>query len=268
MKVFISVDMEGISGVVSGDECSGADKDYGMWRKTMTLEANAAIEGAFEAGATEVVVNDSHGGGRNLLPEELDPRAVLSRGQPLPAMIAPLDATYAAGMLIGYHAKRGTACAILDHTYSGKYHRILINGREFGEMGLAAAYAGHFGVPIVFVSGDDKLQAEARDFIPHAGSVVTKHATGQTNARCLSPQKARDLIRAGAREALSRLAEMKPFLVEKPITLDVEFATTSPVDQAVCLPVFERAGARAIRGVFPNMVELVRLATLMTRLVG
>ena len=268
MKIFISADMEGISGIVAGEECSGNDKDYAEWRKTMTLEVNAAIEGALEAGATEILVNDSHGGGRNLVAELLHPEAMISRGQPLPSMVAPLDGSYAAALLIGYHAKRGTACAILDHTYSPAYHRILINGREFGELGMAAAYAGHYATPIAFVSGDDKLEAEARDFIPWAGAVATKYATGQRSARCLSPQKAREKIRQGVAQALRHRDKLKPFVVPPPLVLDVEFANAASVDQAICLRGVERTGARSVRSVFQEFPEVAKLLTMMVRVIS
>jgi len=268
MKIFISADMEGISGIVASDEVSSAHRDYAEFRKTMTLEVNAAIEGALEAGATEILVNDSHGGGRNILPELLNPEAILSRGQPLPSMIAPLDHSFTAAMLVGYHAMRGTECAIMDHTYRSIYNWIKINGREFGELGVAAAYAGFFHVPIAFVSGDDKLVAEAQAFVPEAAAVVTKYATGRHSADCLSPQKVREAIRSTVHDALTHLERMKPFEVKWPIVLEAEFASAASVDQAICFPDVERTGGRSIRRTFEKLPEVVRFMSVMTRVTG
>jgi len=264
MKVFISADMEGLSAVVNGKECSGAEKEYPAFCQIMTKEVNAAIEGALEAGATEILVNDSHGDGRNIIPELLNPKALLSRGQPLPVMVAGLDASYQALFLVGYHAKRGTANAILNHTYRGLYHRIAVNGQELGELGMAAAYAGSFGVPLAFASGDDKLAGEARELVPGVTAVVVKYATSVTTAKCLSPEAAREHIRAGAKQALGQLGAVKPFVIKPPLVLELEYADYTCLDRVVCLPGVERVGGRSIRCRFETMPALINFISVIS----
>lgn len=155
LKVYISSDMEGIAGLVSGTQVTGGERDYAVGRRLMIAETNAAIAAAFDAGATEVLVNDSHGSQTNLLAEELDRRAVLITGAPKPrGMMQGIDSTFDAVVFIGYHAQGSSIDAVLGHTYSGALKRVTLNGREVGEYGLNAAVAGHFGVPVVFIAGD------------------------------------------------------------------------------------------------------------------
>jgi len=251
---------------VNGLECSSREREYPAFCKLMTGDVNAAVEGALEAGATEIVVNDSHGGGRNLLLDLLHPKAILSRGQPLPSMIAPLDASFDAAMAVGYHARRGTACAILDHSFSGRYNAIRLNGREFGEFGMAAAYAGAFGVPMVFASGDDKLVAEAQEFVPGIRTATVKFATGRTSARCLSAERTGDLIRQGAREGLARENWTQPFVLEPPIVVEVEYADCAAADTAAYVPGVERIDGRTIRRAFDAFAEASCFISVLCRL--
>ena len=158
LRVFISADMEGVAGVVDLTQVRQNGPDYETSRTLFTGEVNAAIQGAFDAGATEVVVNDSHGTHTNLLPEQLDPRAALIRGRPkLFGMVQGLDSTFEAAVLVGYHARASTMNAVLDHTYSLNIRGGRVNGTELGEFGLSAAVAGHHGVPVVCVSGDEAV---------------------------------------------------------------------------------------------------------------
>ena len=183
-------------------------------------------------------------------------------------MIAPVDETCDAALLVGYHAMRGTAAALLEHTYSGRFDRITVNGRSFGETGLAALYAGWFGVPVVFVSGDDKLAAETTDLIPHAVRVVTKYATGRHSARCISPSKVRDLIRCGARDALQRLDAMKPFHIEPPYELEIELGSTADIDKIVALTGVERTGGKSLRTRLDRAPDVIRFCCLVLHLAG
>ncbi len=156
VKVYISADMEGIWGVVHANQTSPDSPEYAAARKWMAEDVNAVVAGLFDAGATEVVVNDSHGSQRNILASDLDPRASLISGSPKPlSMMEGIDATFAACIFVGYHAKAGTAAAILDHTISGSVVRaIRVNRIEMPELGLNAAIAGYYGVPVVLISGD------------------------------------------------------------------------------------------------------------------
>src|SRR5688572_15225988 len=159
--------MEGIAGLVSSSQVTGGERDYSVGRKLMIAETNVAIAAAFDAGATEVLVNDSHGSQTNLLAEELDRRATLITGSPKPlGMMQGIDSTFDAVIFIGYHAQASTMDAVLGHTYSGTLKSVKLNGREVGEYGLNATAAGHYGVPVVFIAGDKAVVAQAMEFIP------------------------------------------------------------------------------------------------------
>ena len=267
MKVFISADMEGISGVATISDIEPGKPEYGPARGRMAGDVNAAVAGALAGGAREVVVFDAHAGGENLDPGALHEGARLIRGQPAPAMIGGVDETFDAVFLVGYHARVGTAGAVMDHTMTGKYYRIVVNGREMGELGLAAACAGSFGVPVVLVTGDDKLAAEAAELLPDTASVVVKEGISRTEALCLHPAKAQELIRAAAEAALGRLDQVPPLKVLAPVTLEVEFPLSASADWIALLPTVERTGPRSVRCVLPTMPDASRLISAMNRLV-
>src|SRR3989475_11899904 len=193
MGVYISVDMERIAGVVREPQTNPGDprgaSEYARFRKLMTAEANAAIEGALEAGASQVLVNDSHWFMRNLLAEELNQAAVLVSGGPKPrSMMEGIDGGFDAAFCIGYHARAGTRNAILDHTYADCIHEARLNGRPVGELGLNAALAGGFGVPVVLVSGDNALAAEARELLGEGvRPVIVKEAVNRHPANSAGP---------------------------------------------------------------------------------
>jgi len=267
MKIFISADIEGISGIVSEEETFMGRSMYPAACKLMTREVNACVEGALEGGATEVVVNDCHFSGLNIDPEELSPSAELIRGQPSPIMISGLDASFDALFLIGYHARKGTANAILDHTYSSKLVDIRLNGEEIGELGLASAVAGELGVPVALVSGDDKVETEIHTIAPAAEVVVTKKGMERTAARCRSPQIVRQELRAKASAALSRLDAMNPYLIAPPLRLEVSFLYTTSADQAVNIPGVERTAGRSIAVTLDSAEAVARLLKVLTHLV-
>jgi D-amino peptidase len=176
-KVYISVDMEGISGVTGDDQVSAGAPEYGRSRKLMAEDANAAIRGAFAGGATDVLVNDSHGGQRNLLPEDLDPRArLISHSFKRHGMMEGLDETFDAVVFVGYHAKADAPRGLFAHTGSGVIRDLQINGRSVGEGGMNAALAAWYGVPVVVVTGDDVAVEEVRESAPSARAVVVKRA--------------------------------------------------------------------------------------------
>jgi D-amino peptidase len=264
MKIFISADIEGISGIVSEEETFMGRSLYPAACRLMTREVNACVEGALQGGATEVVVNDCHFHGLNIDPEELNPAAKLIRGQPSPIMISGLDASFDALFLIGYHAKKGTPGAILDHTYSSTLVDIRLNGQEIGELGLAAGVAGELGVPVALVSGDDKVEKEIHAIAPTAEVVVTKKGMERTAAECRSPQLVRQELRAKTGAALSRLDEMQLSLLEPPLRLDVSFLYTTAADQAVNIPGVERTAGRSIVATLDSMVAAARLLHVLT----
>ena len=267
MKVFISVDMEGVAGVTHlGDVLSSKGGDYQTARKWMTAEANAAIEGALEAGATEVVVADVHSAMLNLLPDELHEDALLVRGSPRPGtMMEGLDESFDAVFLVGYHSRAGNSKGVLSHTYVLPVCSLRLNGITVGEAGFNAAVAGGVGVPVALACGDDTLEAEVGALLPWTERVVTKWAISFYAARNLSPKASRKRIHAGAKRALERLAEMKLLTLETPVRLEVDFAQPIYPYLASDIPGVERVAdadcTLAYTGA--DMREVVRIWRLM-----
>jgi D-amino peptidase len=250
MRVYISVDMEGIAGVVHEDQTDPTESrhsgEYNRFRRLMTNETNAAITGALEAGAKGVLVNDSHWLMRNLLAEELNPAAELLSGGPKRlSMVEGIDGGFDAAMFIGYHARAGTRNATIDHTYTSRVYEARINGQPVGELGLNAAMAGMYGVPVTLVSGDQALAAEAKALLG-AGieTVIVKEAVGRFAAKSLAPAVACERIRAGAAAALRR--KHVPFTFKPPIRLEVDFIVSQMADMAELVPGSSRTGGRAV----------------------
>lgn len=242
-KVYISVDLEGIAGVVANTQTSPGGANYEWARKLMMAETNAAIEGAFAGGATEVLVNDSHGPQTNLRPDELDRRAMLITGQPKPlGMTQGLDSTFDAAIYIGYHAPGSTADAVHGHTFSGALKVVRLNGKEVGEYGLNAMVAGHWGVPVVFIAGDKAAVEMARDFIPGVDGLVVKDGIGFYAARTMHPLEARERITAGVRAALLKRVARQPVSLGSSITLEIELASLAYADQVALIPGIRRTG--------------------------
>ena len=220
LKVFISVDMEGIAGVVAGLGCSSRGRDYDYFRKIMTLETNAAIEGALAAGATEIVVRDGHGSKTNIFPSLLHKKAKLLRGvtdRPENMMLG-IDDTFDALMFIGYHAKAGTKDGILAHTSSGNVIDFSINNVSLPEAGYNALIAGLHDVPVVFLAGDNWICQQAKDLFGEIATVETKLGMG-TSELGLHPEVARDKIREEVSNTLQDLSRFKPYKLQAPYTM-------------------------------------------------
>ncbi len=246
LKVYISVDMEGIAGVVSNAQAGGADYEWA--RPLMLAETNAAIAGAFEAGASEVVVNDAHGSHTNLRADLLDRRATLITGSPKPmGMVEGLDGTFDGVVFIGYHGHANQVDAVMGHTYSHALRHVLINGREVGEYGTAGMVAGYYKVPVVFVSGDRVFAEEAKKFFPGVEAIAVKEGIGSTAAKTLHPTVARERITGGVRAALGRRAQMTPVVITAPITLEVELSIASDADAVMFVPGMERVDGTTVR---------------------
>ncbi|MFZ5627621.1 MAG: M55 family metallopeptidase [Spirochaetota bacterium] len=261
LRVFISADMEGVAGVVNGAQLAPGEFEYEKFRRLMTAEVNACIEGALAAGATAVTVADSHGNGLSLLPEELNPRARLVRSWPRPlAMVEGIDQGYDAVILLGYHASIGTPGAVRAHTMSSKrIYGMRLNGVHTSEALLSAAVAGHYGVPVVLVSGDDRTIEEARKTISDKiTGVVVKRAIGYHSADSLSPQQARLAIQNGTREALGNLARFKPFTVARPVKLEIAFKNMLNAEVLSLLPIIERVDGSTIRFTGKDMPEVMK----------
>jgi len=267
LKVYISVDMEGIAGIVASSQTGPGGHDYGWARRLMTAEANAAIAAAFDAGATEVVVNDSHGPQTNMHPDEIDRRASLITGQPKPmGMTQGLDSTFQAAIYIGYHAHGSEAASVLGHTYSGALKHVRVNGQEVGEYGLNGMVAGHFGVPVVLISGDDKIAAEAQAFFPGIEAVVVKQGIAMSAARTLHPEEARARIAAGVKAALGRRASIRPARLTTPITLEIELSQMAYADAAAIIPGMVRVNGLTVRYVAPDAVTAYRISRVIMAL--
>jgi len=240
VNVYISVDMEGITGVVSGKDQTGpSGHDYNRFRQLMTREVNAAVEGALEAGAKEVVVNDAHGRMTNIVIEELNPEARLISGSPKPfSMVEGINSSFDAAFFIGYHS-RALSGGVLNHTYMGHIQEYRINGMLLGETGMNAALVGACGVPVVLVTGDTAVNEEARELLGNLGplhTVAVKKAIGRYAADNLHPEKARDLIRQAARQAVHDAPNVQPFVVVSPVKLELRFADSAMADSAALMP--------------------------------
>jgi len=258
--------MEGITGVVNWEETGRDGKDYDYFRRIMSLEANAAVLGAFDAGASEVVVRDSHGSARNILPDLLDPRAQLIRdwsGGPK-SMMEGIDETFDAVVFVGYHAKAGTTDALLEHTTSGNVQDFTINGRSYPEAGYNALIAGVYGVPVVFVAGDRALCEQARGFLGSVGTFATKEGIGAA-ARNLHPEVSREGIRAGVAEAVRNRAQSRPFRLEAPYTLVLRLKTEESVYNGSFFPGARRTGDWELTFTSDDFLQLMYAYSIMRR---
>lgn len=240
MKVFISVDIEGITGLVSWSQCSRPDGnsfDYAFARRMMSHDLNAAIRGARRAGASKIVIKDSHGNSKNLVIEDLEPgvELVSGHGAGTDGMMQGIDSSFDAAMLVGYHAMAGTAAGVMEHTITGGIHRLHINGHELGEIGLSAGVAGRLGVPLVMVSSDDAGCAEASELIPGLITASTKTGIGRYMAQLKHPSETSQQIENAAFTALSTMPT-KPWRPEEPCTLRVEFNRSEEADFCCKLP--------------------------------
>lgn len=268
MKVYISADMEGISGVVCRDQTHKEGGDWERSRALMTREVNAAVEGALNGGAHEVLVNDSHASMRNILIEELHPEARLISGWPkVMSMVEGLDETCDAAFFVGYHARQGFR-GVLSHTYTGYVLEYRVNGRAYGEVGMNAAAAGVYDVPVVLVTGDDSATREAADLLPGVETVTVKEHISRTAARLLHPGKCQELIRAAAKRALERKGDMVPFRIEGPVEIQIKFANTGHADAAMLMPGAHRADDLSVAYGGPDYLTALRGALTLIHLAG
>ena len=265
MKILISTDIEGVAGVMHSDQTRAGNPEYERARLLMTNEANAAIAGAFDAGAAEVLVNDSHGGGRNMPPDLLDARARVVMGKPrYLGMMAGVDDGVNAVCMIGYHS-RAQGRGILAHTINSfAFARVYFNDRELGEAGIYGALAGAYGVPVVMASGDDVFIEEHRPVFPQATFVQTKRATGQTSGVSLSPAQACSAIRAGVAAALAQHGSARPFVLPGPIAVRIQTQTPALADLFCQWPTLERPGADEIAFQAPTVEAAVRMVNCLS----
>ncbi|MGY8799606.1 MAG: M55 family metallopeptidase [Longimicrobiales bacterium] len=271
VKIFISVDMEGIGGIGTGAMASSGGKDYATGRQLMTAEVNTVIEEIFarDPGA-EILVNDSHGDMQNLLHTQLDPRVTYIQGSIKPlGMVQGLDASFDGAIFIGYHAKAGDPDGFLAHTGTGSVKGLWLNGIEVGEGGMNAAFAGSHGVPVLLASGDSAAAAELSALLG-AETVTTKTAETPASARLIHPEVVRERLREGVKTALERLENdgYEVFDVGDPVVLRIRFTSTLHVDVLQSIPGVKKVDGYTIEYSARSAGEAYRLIRLMYRFVS
>lgn len=266
LKVYISADMEGIGGVVTDQQLTPAGFEYTKFRELMTEEVLAAIAGAREAGATEIVVSDSHGNFQNLLVDKFAKDVLLVRGGPRPlSMMQGIDATFDAVLFIGYHSSTTNPAGVRAHTISSaRLADVRINGVSMPEAGINALIAGHFKVPVVMISGDDAAVAEAKKIVGDLEGAVVKEHFGFHSARVLTPEACREKIRDAAKRAVANRARFKPLQPTTPVTLELQFKNYRPAEILSWLPNVERADAHTVRFVGKDILEVQRFLSFAT----
>jgi D-amino peptidase len=258
LKVFISVDMEGVSGLINWDETSQGGPDYPLFRKLMTEEANAAISGALDAGATEIVVRDAHDSARNILPDLLRPEARLIRewNGPL-SMMEGIDKTFDAVVFIGYHARAGTPDAVLKHTMSLSLFDVILNGVRMPEGGWNAAIAGYYDVPVVFLSGDSAIGKQIREILGPIETVAVKDGIGKA-ASMIHPAKAQEMIQKGVASALRNLKAYKPYKPASPYKLEIVFNDENQALRASWIPGAVRTSERSVAFTSTDFMDIIK----------
>lgn len=259
MKVFVSSDMEGTTGVVDWNQAVGPNPEYDYYRGLLQAEVNAAIDGALAAGATEFLVNDSHSSMQNLRPDELHGQASYLSGKHKPMyMVQGLDASFDAVFFISYHGSMSSS-AVLSHTYNPRaIADVTLNGTVVGESGINALVAQAYGVPVVLITGDQTTADEAAPFCPGIEAVVVKQSWTRFASTGLHPVQARELIRVGARTALERLSSFTPPQIPLPATLEVRFHTGDFAEMATWLHRVERIDEKTVAMVDEDPLRLFR----------
>jgi len=267
-KIFISVDMEGISGVVQPAQLGPDGFEYQRAREWMTGEVNAAIAGIRETGPAEILICDSHGNGQSLLIDKVPEDVRIVRGFPRPLeMMQGLDDTFAAAMFIGYHASEWTPGAVRGHTISSaRLLGVRLNGVEVSEGIYNAALAGHFGVPVAFVSGDRLAVTQVQQVAASAEGAIVKEPYGYHSANTVTPARGQAMIREGAKRAMGKIGSLQPYRVTTPVALEVGFKLTLDAERAAFVPGLARSDAHSVKGTFHDMVEVTRLLQVLTSL--
>lgn len=270
MKLYISTDFEGVAGIVDWDQILIGGNDYALGRRLLLGELNAAIDGALEAGATELVVNDSHSSMRNLEPDLLHGRARLLSGKHKPMyMMEGLDRSFDAIFFLGYHGSIGASQAVLSHSYNPRaIWEARLNGEVVGEAALNALVAAHYGVPIALITGDSVTVAEGKRLTPAPHGVAVKRAISRTAAESLHPEVARERIQEGARQALSTLRPSSAPIFPPQTRMEVTFLTADMAEMAAWLKGVELApkGSRTVAFTSGEPLEVFRTFVTMVML--
>ncbi len=263
VRVYLSIDMEGVAGISHIRPTTRGDSGYEGAAELMLGETNAAIEGAFAGGATELTVNDSHGQMYNLPPDRVDPRARYVTGtKPYSMVEAARDAAFDVALFVGYHARAGDPRGVIGHTYTTRIVRVEVNGRPVTEAAVNGLYLGALGVPVALVSGDDALAADLADWFPWAELVVVKRAISYQAADSIHPTDARQLIRDAAKRAVQKVnakgRPLRPLTLDAPLTLRVDFTHSGQADMAAVVPGFERVDDRGVAFQTDDAITLFR----------
>ncbi len=254
--MYISADMEGASGITGINDTEPGQPAFERFRKLLTNDVNAAIKGAIKGGARKVVVNDSHYWMRNLLIEELHEKAELISGSTKPlSMMEGIDKTFDAVFFIGYHAKAGTQAAVMNHTMIFDVLNLQVNGQSVGEFGINAMVAGHYDVPAVLVSGDDKFIAEAVNLIGNLETVMVKKGIDFAVAQCLPLDECTLRIQQAAEKALVDIRQFQPFKIQTPVTIDVALPWTSMAAAATAITGVTRNTPRSYTFTSQDIIE-------------
>jgi D-amino peptidase len=267
MKLFLSTDFEGTSGIVAWEQIMEGMAEYEQGRQLLTDEVNAVINGALEAGATDIVVNDSHSFMRNLHPQDLAGQATLITGQHKPLyMMQELDASFDGVCFISYHGSIGAEHAVLSHTYNPRaIWEVRINGEIVGESGINALVAAHYGVPIIFVSGDEATASEAQFIAPNAEKVIVKQSLGRFAASHIHPSIACDMLHVGAARAVENIGTMQPPQFQLPVKVEITFLVADMAEWAHWIRGVERVDARTVKLTSENLLDLYRMfVTIVT----
>ena len=267
-KVFLSADLEGVAGVVQPAQLGPDGFEYQRAREWMTGEVSAAIAGIRDAGPAEIVVCDSHGNGQSLLIDKLPDDVRIVRGFPRPLeMMQGIDDSFAAAVFIGYHASEWTAGAVRSHTISSaRLLGITLNGMEVSEGIYNAAIAGHFGVPVAFVSGDRLAVTQLQKVVHGVEGAIVKEPYGYHSALTVTPARSQSMIREGLTHAIAHLGSVMPYRVTTPIDLEVGFKLTIDAERAAFVPGLTRSDAHRVKGSFRDMVEVTKLLQVLTSL--
>ena len=266
LKIFISADMEGVVGAVTAEQLRPGGFEYERFRGFMTAEVNAAIDAAREAGATEFVIADSHGNGQNLLIERLPDDVTVVRSSPREfRMMGGIDDTFDGVIFLGYHASTANMDGVRAHTFSSaNITGLTLNGIEMSEGSMNAAIAGHFGVPVIMVSGDDVAVAENQAVIGDIEGAVVKRALGFHSAESLTPEAAYEVIRTRTAAAINRIGDFEPYVLETPIVLELSLKHYQPVELLGYLPNVERIDSHTIRYTGEDIREVSNFLIFVT----
>jgi D-amino peptidase len=271
-KLYVSSDMEGVAGVCAWEQVDARTPhpEYAIYRRYYTAEVAAAIEGARAAGAGDVVVNDSHGPMRNLLLDELPPdvRVIFGNRKPF-SMVQDADSSFAGAFFVGYHGGAGEADAVLCHTYTPSVvYDVRVNGIRCSEAIFNAGLLGHYGVPLLLVTGDRTTVEGVCALMPWVRGVVVKQSIGNFAAASMAPAAAQRAIREGARAAVARASQAAIYRFEPPIELAVDVVKTEQADLVETIPDFQRTGARSVRFVHESFPTVFKAFVASWRLGG